>query len=85
MRMKKSYMLLILLPVLALNGCGEDSKKKETFHTVSYYDKHADIRDARIKECKSADEMTKTDLIDCDNATQSYNKTQSPRFSPTDF
>ena len=80
--------LLLAIIFLGLNGCGDSNKtekKEETFKTVNYYDTHTKERDARTKECATMKNMTKTIMIDCENAHNSYLKTQSSRFDAGDI
>jgi len=63
--MKEKVLLLAFITLFT--GCGEETKK-ETFKTVSYYEKNKDIRKNRLIECKQLDTMTTTIEKDCNNA-----------------
>lgn len=83
--------LLTATLLLALNGCGDDTKQeiKETvkeeasFKTVQYYLDHKDLREARLKECRYLKKMTSVDQIDCTNANKA--ELQSKRNKYTDW
>jgi len=65
--------LTVIVSLFLLNGCSDKKEeKKETFKTVQYYDTHKEIRDSRLKECKTMEEMTEMIMIDCEHANTSY-------------
>ena len=73
MKSIKNKIMVSLLPLIFMSGCSDKKEeKKETFKTVEYYDTHIEERNERIKECKNNGERTMTTLLDCDNATASY-------------
>jgi len=82
MQRKKINIMIILLPIVFLSGCNNE-KKEKTFKTENYYDAHPKERDMRRKECSNLKEATETIMIDCENAHNSYEKTQSPIYTPT--
>jgi len=61
------------LSLIFLNACSDkkEEKQEKTFKTVNYYDTHKKERDSRLQECQTMKEMTKTILIDCENANTS--------------
>jgi len=86
MKSIKNKIMVSLLPLIFMSGCSDKKEeKKETFKTVKYYDMNPKVREKRIKECDSLEEMTKAIIMDCKNAKVSYSKTQSTRYSPSDF
>ena len=87
----KTLILRTTTLLLALNGCGNDTKQeiKETvkeaasFKTVQYYLDHKDLREARLQECRYLKKMTRVDQIDCTNANKA--ELQSKRYKYTDW
>ncbi len=80
----KTLTLLTTTLLLALTGCGDDTKQeiKDTvkeatsFKTVQYYLDHKDLREVRLKECKALTKMTDTILTDCNNAATAEMKSK---------
>ncbi len=74
--MKTLTLLTTTTLLLALTGCGDDTKQeiketiKETtsFKTVQYYLDHKDLRKIRLKECRHLTNITDSIAKDCDNA-----------------
>jgi len=69
MNNKTKYITLSFATVLLfwMNNCNEQ-KKEETYRTITYFDKHTDIRNKRVLECKSLKDMTELSAKDCANA-----------------
>ena len=57
------------LIVFGLSGCEEKkTEEKETFRTVSFFDKNKDVREEQILNCKEMHSMTNIIEKDCNNA-----------------
>ena len=69
MKNTTKFIILFFATILlfSMSNC-DNKKKKETYHTIDYFDKHTDIRDKRVLECKTLKEMTQSIAKDCANA-----------------
>ena len=75
MKNTTKFIILFFATVL-LTNCN-NSKKKEIYHTITYFDTHTDIRDKRVLECKTIKEMTPIISKDCANANFSARSKKS--------
>ena len=76
--------LLLAISMLLLIGCGEEHKRKATFHTVEYYVKNKEARESRKKECEQMQEVTEAIARDCGNVDIAINRTR-PSGGTLDF
>jgi len=67
----------MIFTLLILSACNKN-EKKETFHTIDYYNKHIEARDARLKECKTIENQTRNGAEDCENARVSASAGKLP-------